>query len=197
MTEPYRIRSPETWAQAREDYLSGMAAEAVCSRHDLGLSAFRRRARREAWRRADQDDPAPADPDLSIYDDIEMDEQADLARLRFIEALNRGRSVEAARWRRLWLEMRRETDTLDAELFRGMSRQEISAALTAERHQLDAEDERLALAGPDRPPALPRPENVHDVHAIFSSGDSAGAESRGPQPAVGGETLRNSTRAAP
>ncbi|MDP3801726.1 hypothetical protein [Brevundimonas sp.] len=181
MTETYRIRSPETWAQAREDYLAGMDAEAVCSRHDLGLSAFRRRARREGWRRRDQDDPAPIDPDLSIYDDVDSDEQAELARLRFIQALNRGRSVEAARWRRLWLELRRENDALDAEIFDGMTRGQINALLTAEKDQLDARADRLAA--PDRQPALAGPEEVHDVHSIFSSGDSRPTASPpGPEP---------------
>ncbi len=181
MTETYRIRSPETWAQAREDYLAGLDAEAVCSRHDLGLSAFRRRARREGWRRRDQDDPAPADLDLSIYDDVDSDEQAELARLRFIRALSQGRPVEAARWRRLWLELRRENDALDADIFDGMTRRQINAFLTAEKDQLDIEAERLA--GPDRRPALAAPEKVHDVHAIFSSGDSTPAPSpSGPEP---------------
>ena len=180
MTETYRIRSPETWAQAREDYLAGVDAEAVCSRHDLGLSAFRRRARREGWRRMDQDDPVPVDLNLSIYEDVDSDEQAELARLRFIQALNRGRPVEAARWRRLWLELRRENDALDADIFAGMTRQQISALLTAEKDQLDAETERLA--GPDRRPALAGPEKVHDVHSGFSSGDSTTAASpSGPE----------------
>lgn len=202
MTDPYRIRSPETWARAREDYLAGMDAEAVCSRHDLGLSAFRRRARREGWRRVDQDDPAPVDLDLSIYDDVESDEQVELARLRFVRALHHARSAEAARWRRLWLEMRAEDDALDADIFPGMSRGEVRAFLAAERAQRDAEEEREALAAIERRPALARPGkvhnvhstgpngpsgatperpsrlafsgNVHDVHSIFSGGDSAG-----------------------
>ena len=42
MTEPYRIREAAIWAQARTDYLSGLSAEAVCRRHDLGLSVNRR-----------------------------------------------------------------------------------------------------------------------------------------------------------
>ena len=45
MTDAYRIREAAVGAKARTDYLSGLSAEAVCRRHDLGLSAFRRRAR--------------------------------------------------------------------------------------------------------------------------------------------------------
>lgn len=52
MTDPYRIRSPETWDAAREAYLSGLSAAEACVRFDLGLSAFRKRAREEGWRRA-------------------------------------------------------------------------------------------------------------------------------------------------
>lgn len=193
MTEPYRIRSAETWAQAREDYLAGMDAEAVCRRYDLGLSAFRRRARREGWRRMDQGDP-PIDTDLSIYDDIDPTEQADLARLRFLQALNHGKAVEAARWRRLWLEMRDANAALDADLFPGMSPAQVSALLAADYAAVDANADRLALLAPGRSPALASPEKVHDVHANFSGGDCIPRP--GPQPATA-RTLRNRTLAAP
>ena len=66
MTEPYRIREAAIWAQARTDYLSGLSAEAVCRRHDLGLSAFRRRARKYGWRRSDQVEPPPGELDLNL-----------------------------------------------------------------------------------------------------------------------------------
>jgi hypothetical protein len=142
MTEPYRIRSPETWAQARDDYLAGLDAESVCRRHDLGLSAFRRRARKYGWRRVDQDDPAPRDPDrdldLSIYDDVTAEEQIRMARQRFTRALDHGRPMEAARWRRLWRELCAETQALDADLFPGMGRAEVAALLAA-----DARDDAL------------------------------------------------------
>jgi len=199
MTEPYRIRSAQTWVLARDDYLAGMGAEAVCRRHDLGLSAFRRRARKHGWRRVDQDDPPPGDLDLSIYDDINTDDQADMARLRFIQALNQGKSTEAARWRRLWLELRDTIDAFDAELFPGQTRGQIRALLAAEPpgDQTGDEDEVLALAPPaSLPPsrlaasrlaasrlAAPVPtatlENVHDVHAIFSGDTPAVAATTG------------------
>ncbi len=140
MTEPYRIRSAETWAQARDDYLSGLSAEAVCRRHDLGLSAFRRRARRHGWRRVDQEGPPPDDVSgLSIYDDIEMDDQLDLARLRFNQALSDGRATEAVRWRRLWLELVQARDRFDADFFRDMTPAEIANTRAEIRAEREAE----------------------------------------------------------
>jgi hypothetical protein len=192
MTEPYRIRSAQTWVLARDDYLAGMGAEAVCRRHDLGLSAFRRRARKHGWRRVDQDDPPPGDLDLSIYDDINADDQADMARLRFIQALNQGKSTEAARWRRLWLELRDTIDAFDAELFPGQTRAQISALVAAELpgDQSGDEDEVLALAPPASRLAAPVPtatlENVHDVHAIFSGDTPAVAATTGVSPPPAG-----------
>lgn len=136
----YRIRCTDTWAKARDDYLAGMTAETVCRRYDLGLAAFRRRAQKYGWRRIDQDDPAPGVLDLSIYDDIGPDDQVELARQRFLQALNAGKAVEARRWRGLWLELQRENDALDAELFSDMPLNEIRAQLAAEAAQADAEE---------------------------------------------------------
>lgn len=103
----YRIRSPETWAAARDAYLAGESAESVCVRFDLGLSAFRKRAKAEGWRRVDQADPAPLDPDPDEDEDEDGEDDfdaADMARIawrRVGRAIARGRSAEAARWLRL------------------------------------------------------------------------------------------------
>ena len=48
-----RVRSEDAWDRARDDYATGASAPDVCDRHDLGLSAFRKRAREEGWRRRD------------------------------------------------------------------------------------------------------------------------------------------------
>lgn len=145
MADTYRIRSIEAWAQARDAYLSGMSAETVCRRHDLGLSAFRRRARKYGWRRSDQVEPPPGETDLSIYEDVDMDEQVQTARLRFVAALEQGRATEAVRWRRLWLELRDEAHEADTDFFRGMSREEVRAFMDAEQRERDMEDEALQL----------------------------------------------------
>lgn len=149
MTDVYRIRAAQTWAQARDDYLSGMSAETVCRRHDLGLSAFRRRARKYGWRRSDQVEPPPGETDLSLYDDVDLDDLARTARLRFVQALEHGRSTEARRWRRLWEELKEACRQTDTDFYRGMSHEEIADLRDLEQREIDEEDE--ALLGP--PPA--------------------------------------------
>lgn len=149
MTDVYRIRAVQTWAQARDDYLSGMSAETVCRRHDLGLSAFRRRARKYGWRRSDQVEPPPGETDLSLYHDVDLDDLAQTARLRFVEALEHGKSTEARRWRRLWEELKAVCRQADADFFQGMSREEITRLRDLERREIDEEDK--ALLGPPPP----------------------------------------------
>ncbi|WP_143275663.1 hypothetical protein [Brevundimonas sp. SH203] len=146
MTDVYRIRAARTWAQARADYLSGLSAEAVCRRHDLGLSAFRRRARKYGWRRSDQVEPPPDEIDLNLYADMDMDDLARTARLRFAEAIESGRATDARRWRRLADELRREARDFDADFFRGLSKDEIASCQATMRREIEEEDE--ALLGP-------------------------------------------------
>ncbi|MFA4940656.1 hypothetical protein [Brevundimonas sp.] len=146
MTDVYRIRAAQTWAQARADYLSGLSAEAVCRRHDLGLSAFRRRARKYGWRRSDQVEPPPGKIDLGLYSDLDMDDLARTARLRFAEAVESGRATDARRWRRLADDLAREARDFDADFFKGMSREAIDACRVTIRREIAEEDE--ALLGP-------------------------------------------------
>ncbi len=149
MTDVYRIRAAQTWAQARADYLSGLSAEAVCRRHDLGLSAFRRRARKYGWRRSDQVEPPPGEIDLALYDDLDMDDLARTARLRFAEAVESGRATDARRWRRLADELAREARDFDADFFKGMSREDVHACRVTIRREIEEEDEALLGPPPD------------------------------------------------
>lgn len=146
MADAYRIRSEDTWAEARSDYLAGFTAEDVCRRYDIGLSALRIRARRERWRRADGVDPSPADDDLDLFSDVEPDDMVEMARLRMIAAISRGQSTEAARWSRIYRDQRADRDA---------------------RELLEIERRLLAAAAPR--PARPRPPApdgiVHDVHS--------------------------------
>ena len=156
MTDPYRIRTDDTWAEAREDYLTGFTAEEVCRRHDIGLSALRQRARREGWRRNDQADPTPED-DFDVFDDLEPPELVEMAWRRLAAAIARGRGADAARWQRIHA-------TLLARVQEEVSnahRDALNAAREADQPpaQRSAAWPRLSLTG----------ENVHDVHSNSST----------------------------
>jgi hypothetical protein len=152
MTDAPRIRSSETWDAARDAYLAGATAEEVCDRHDLGLSAFRARARRFGWRRTDQPDPEPDDDDLDAYAGVDLPELVDLAWRRVARALDRGASTEAARWLRIHaaLHARAQSEATEAR------REEDQIA-------------HLEKVRPGEPPRLfprlsPDGRDVHDVH---------------------------------
>ena len=181
MTDPYRIRSPEVWIQARDDYVAGLDAEAVCRRHDLGLSAFRRRARKYGWRRKDQADPKPAAFDLTIYDDLNEEDEMDTARLRYLHALECGRPMEALRWRRLWRELCDENDAWLDLLYPDEPPARVRDRVAAAPKRDETEEEvRILSASPADPAPQAEPqgevapsdsaprEKVHDVHSIFS-----------------------------
>jgi hypothetical protein len=95
-----RIRSPDTWTAAEADYRAGQSARSICLRYDLGLSAFRERARKGGWRRADLPDPDPASAD-DAAPLLPAAALADMAHRRAAQALRAGHAVEAERWTRL------------------------------------------------------------------------------------------------
>lgn len=101
----YRVRSEQTWAAARRDYLAGDPAEAVCARYDLKLGTLRSRAAREGWRRSDAPDnwPDPQDENAEApASPPDLAQMAAQALMRLNRALQRGRAVEAASWLRTW-----------------------------------------------------------------------------------------------
>jgi hypothetical protein len=57
-----RTGDARRWDAARDEYLAGSPAEAVCRRHDLRLATFRRRAREKGWRRMDQPEADAQEP---------------------------------------------------------------------------------------------------------------------------------------
>lgn len=161
MTDAYRIRTDETWAEAREDYLTGFTAEEVCRRHDIGLSALRRRARREGWRRNDQADPTPED-DFDVFDDLEPPELVEMAWGRLAAAIARGRGADAARWQRIHATLHARVQVEATEDYRD--------SINAAREAAQPPEQRTAAW----PRLLVTGENVHDVHSNFSdTGDDA------------------------
>ncbi|MFN3814866.1 hypothetical protein [Brevundimonas sp.] len=96
----HRMRSPQTWDAARQAYMEGGAARDICDRYDLSLSAFRTRARREGWRRADMADPDPALEDVDDDDSPRpsFEDMAEMAARRAARALRQGRAGETQRW---------------------------------------------------------------------------------------------------
>lgn len=125
-----RSAPDEVWAQVREDYLAGVSAPECCRRHGVGLTALRKRAASEGWRRADQPwaPPVRLDPwdEGALLEDrvagdldkVELRQLEFVADRRMMRAVLRGDAAEALRWRgvRAVLEAdAREMDRLIAE----------------------------------------------------------------------------------
>lgn len=157
MTEPYRIRSDDTWARARDDYLAGMTAEQVCRRYDLALRALRDHARAEGWRRIDQTDPEPddADGDFAIFEDFDIEDLERMSRRRMIAATVRGDAMAANRWRRVYALWRGEVVE--------RRREQRAQAFLAEREARQAERTDAASPAPNDPPM----RSLHEVQALF------------------------------
>ena len=104
--EGYRIRSDDTWALARRDYLAGETAATVCARYDLKEGTLRHRARHEGWRRGDVADPEPLDLELELAAGLpDLGDMARHALVRMDKAIRAGRSAEAASWLRICREL--------------------------------------------------------------------------------------------
>lgn len=119
------------WQAAREEYLAGFSGPQVCRRHGLSLTALRRRARAEGWRRADQawTTPSRLDPGADAWDEgaaleeavggnldaIDFRELAWVANQRMMRAVLRGDATGALRWRKVRDVMDAEQATVDQE----------------------------------------------------------------------------------
>ncbi len=145
----HRMRSPETWDAARQAYLEGGGAQDICDRYDLTLSAFRARARREGWRRADMADPDPG-PGLDDVDDDtplpSLEDMAARAWRRAARALHLGRAGETQRWLAIHARLQQQIRTNEEAAFiaramavagnRGRPRVREAVESTRELHQL-------------------------------------------------------------
>jgi len=172
----YRLRSEAIWAEVRDGYRWGFTAEELCERYDLGLSAFRARARREGWRRADQPDPAPQDAGLDPLDDDEplasMEELLDLAWRHVARALRDGRVVEAQRWLRLHDHLAR----LDRPVAAAAEPDVVTSGMVP-----DPVDPAGRVV-PDRKVQDRNVHDVHDVHPVFDRAQSPGDPMLEPAP---------------
>ncbi|MFA4939281.1 hypothetical protein [Brevundimonas sp.] len=147
----YRVRSQQVWDLARDDYLAGEPARVVCRRYDLGISAFRVRARKAGWRLQDQDDPDMYDPAVELEDieDIDLSAMAQTARRRLQLSLMDGEATEALRWLKIFETLSSMTPETPAE--------------TRNVHRL-------------HPEFSPAPSNLDEVHRLHPVFDDAGSE---------------------
>ena len=150
----YRVRSQHVWDLARDDYLAGEPARVVCRRYDLGLSAFRVRARKAGWRLQDQDDPDMYDPAVELEDieDIDLSAMALSARRRLQLSLMEGEATEALRWLKIF-----ET-------------------LSSMAPETPAETRNVHRLHPDFSPAAPDLDDLDEVHTLHPVFDDAGSD---------------------
>lgn len=150
----YRVRSQEIWDLARDDYLAGEPARVVCRRYDLGISAFRVRARKAGWRLQDQDDPDMYDPAVELEDieDIDLSAMALSARRRLQLSLMDGEATEALRWLKIF---------------------ETLSSLAAEA---PAETRNVHRLHPDFSPAALDLDDLDEVHSLHPVFEDAGSE---------------------
>lgn len=179
-------RSDQTWDAAREAYLAGQSAETVCERFHLNLNTFRKRSRKQAWRRCDQPDPEPfeivATEDLPLPD---MEETFRIASARVTHAVQQGRIEEALKWGRIMNLALRDRDVrsrLEVRAAEIERRMEMKGAVSAMRglhnayadyrHTVSADlDAREAVMKAREAAAKPTPpiSEVHCVHPVFAA----------------------------
>ncbi|MGV8930425.1 MAG: hypothetical protein ACOH1E_11790 [Brevundimonas sp.] len=152
----------DVWETVREAYLAGMSAPECCRRYGVGLTALRKRAARQGWRRADQPwvphnrlDPWDEGVELESrvegdLDRIHMRDLSWIAHRRMMRAVLRGDAAEALRWRRVQTVM----DAEEAEVARFLEQE------AAIRFMRDDE------AGPDEDAA--EAHDAHDPHGVFA-----------------------------
>jgi len=175
---PYRVRSDSVWQAAKADYLDGAAAETVCERYDLGLSAFRQRARREGWRRLDAEDASvfpPAYPP-TLEAEPSSEALAELAWRSVAQAIRRGRVYEARAWVKLAAELKAKADAERAAEAAAEEEARLKIEREAEVETVAKDVRRLAVeAG--------RVHGLHSKEGVQSAADEAeDEEPKGEKP---------------
>ncbi|TFW14017.1 hypothetical protein EGY25_02065 [Brevundimonas intermedia] len=184
----YRVRSQQVWDLARDDYLAGEPARVVCRRYDLGLSAFRVRARKAGWRLQDQDDPDMYDPAVELEDieDIDLSAMALSARRRLQLSLMDGEATEALRWLKIFETLSSMAPETPAETPPAETQNvhRLHSDFSPAASDLDDLDEVHRLHPVSTPPA-PQPLNRAERRRLRRAGrlkpPSASGESRASQ----------------
>ena len=155
-TNGHRPAPDTVWAQVRDDYLAGISAPECCRRHGVGLTALRKRAASEGWRRADQPWTVPVrlDPwDEGVLleervagdlDQIEMQELEWIADRRMMRAVLRGDAAEALRWRRVYTFLAAEA----REIERLVAAEEAMGRVRREAHDVNGVNGVNGVSGP-------------------------------------------------
>ncbi len=98
MRRPYTVCRAKIWDKARAAYLAGEPASRVCQRFNLGLSALRKRAKAEGWRRQDQPDDSPGRAPYNRRWGSPTVQLIGVARAQAVRAIRQGRVSEAEAW---------------------------------------------------------------------------------------------------
>ncbi len=183
----YQVHDEAVWRAARDDYLSGHSAEAVCAQHNLNLSTFRHRARREGWRKSDAESPLPASLDDAPEPDAAppTPELVDLAWRSAAAAIRRGRVHEARAWMRLWNELK----AVAAEDEERERKAEASARWKEQQAAKAVADEALAQALVQADGAIKAEARLHPLHPDFEAPSDPGAPPAPPPGLVARQAL--------
>jgi hypothetical protein len=166
------------WDAARDEYLAGSPAEAVCRRHDLRLATFRRRAREKGWRRMDQpDEPALGQDDPLVIPDAPTGASRDalLTAAQMLEkcwshiqtAVAAGRQIEARGWMRLYKDLK------PFARYEGIAAREARLEReAADRRAAEAAADEAPLVIPEAPSGAIRDEDVAPPLHCFSASES-------------------------
>ena len=164
MRRPYTVRSHQFWDQARIAYLAGEPASSVCGRFGLGLSAFRKRAKAQGWRRQDQPDDSPgcAPSNRLSPRRSPMAQLLKMAKQAALEAIQQDRVAET----QAWLEA---IDHLEIQLEWTLSKARIEAQARAlDRALSQPRALRQQSAQVDANPRIP-PYGLHHADAPQSA----------------------------
>jgi len=173
------------WAAAKDEYLAGSPAEAVCRRHDLRLSTFRRHAQQQGWRRMDQPEPdappaqdeplvIPETPQVLSGTPLTTSQMVDTCWSYVQAAVAAGQLIQARGWLRLYRELKPLVPYAEIEARRAAP--ETSPETSPEpdlQPEPPAPDPAAADAAPDPLPARDLARLVAELQAVAARAETA------------------------